>query len=75
MKKIFEKHVFVLIMINKIAFQMKTLLINYDLWNISFFKIIFDIMLNLWMIVKTHGQKESDIFYYDKTIILKFTKT
>lgn len=31
MKKIFEKHVFVLIMINKIAFQMKTLLINYDL--------------------------------------------
>jgi len=31
MKQIFEKYVFVLIMIIEIAFQMKTLLINYEI--------------------------------------------
>lgn len=32
MKQIFKKHVFVLIMIIKIAFQKKTLLINYEIF-------------------------------------------
>lgn len=31
LKQIFEKHVFVLIMIIEIAFQIKTLLINYEI--------------------------------------------